>query len=192
MRLLGRLGAARAQDSNPIAPANLDTRDQVAPTLPHEVAREGINDLESYFGFQGDRDNPGEVRNALLVVAVLMATATYQAGLEPPGEALLATNSSAFVLFMVANTAGFFVSLNMIDVLTYNFPLKFELFVTVFAMVVTYDTAMITLVPQGPIRRTFIALSIMMPLAIYIFRLVKARIKQHRLSSGAYRRHASA
>lgn len=188
MRLLGRLGAARAQDSNPIAPANLDTRDQVAPTLPHEVATEGINDLESYFGFRGDRDNPGEVRNALLVVAVLMATATYQAGLEPPGEA----NSSAFVLFMVANTAGFFVSLNMIDVRTYNLPLKFELFVTVFAMVVTYDTAMITVAPEAPIKHTFIALSIMMPLAIYIFRLVKARIKQHRLSSGAYRRHASA
>ncbi|KAL6349427.1 hypothetical protein AAG906_034084 [Vitis piasezkii] len=155
MRLLGRLGAARAQDSNPMA----------------QVAREGIKDLESYFEFRLDRDNPSDVRNALLVVSVLMATATYQAGLEPP---------------------GFFVSLNMIDVLTYNFPLKFELLVTVFAMVVSYDTAMITLAPQGPITHTFIALSIIMASAICILRLVKARIKQHRLSSGAYRRHASA
>ncbi|RVW50780.1 Ankyrin repeat-containing protein BDA1 [Vitis vinifera] len=176
MRLLGRLGAARAQDSNPIA----------------QAAREGIKDLERYFEFRLDRDNPSDVRNALLVVAVLMATATYQAGLEPPGKALLATNPYALAGVMLANSAGFLASMNMIVVLTHNFPFKFELFVAGLAMGVTNGSAMITLAPQGPIRHTFIALSIIMPLAIYICRLVKARIKQHRLSSGAYRRHASA
>ena len=163
MRLLGRLGAARAQDSNPIA----------------QAAREGIKDLERYFEFRLDRDNPSDVRNALLVVAVLMATATYQAGLEPPGKALLATNPYALAGVMLANSAGFLASMNMIVVLTHNFPFKFELFVAGLAMGVTNGSAMITLAPQGPIRHTFIALSIIMPLAIYICRLVKARIKQH-------------
>lgn len=60
-----------------------------------------------------------------------------------------------------------------------SFPFKFELFVAGLAMGVTNGSAMITLAPQGPIRHTFIALSIIMPLAIYICRLVKARIKQH-------------
>ncbi|KAF8412914.1 hypothetical protein HHK36_000886 [Tetracentron sinense] len=41
--------------------------------------------LMRLFGFEMPRDCPMEVRNALLVVAVLTATATFQAGVNPPG-----------------------------------------------------------------------------------------------------------
>ncbi|OWM75120.1 ankyrin repeat-containing protein BDA1-like [Punica granatum] len=38
-----------------------------------------------YFKFKKDRDSPDDVRTALLVVAALITTATYQAVLQPPG-----------------------------------------------------------------------------------------------------------
>lgn len=37
-----------------------------------------------YFKFQMERDSPAETRNALLVVAALIATVCFQAGVEPP------------------------------------------------------------------------------------------------------------
>ena len=198
--LLGRLGAARSQDSHtradPVNP-NSDAAhgdQQVAPTSSspaREVTlnREEIISWENYFQFQLDRDNPSSARDALLVVAVLMATATYQASLTPPA---LSSNSFSFLWFMVANSLGFFASLNMIDILTYNFPLKLELSLTGLAMGATYGSAMITQAPEGPIKGTVIWLFVIIPIALVIFRCIKTRIKQHRLNSSAYRRHQSA
>ncbi|KAJ0261806.1 Ankyrin repeat family protein [Hirschfeldia incana] len=42
-------------------------------------------DLVKYFTFKKHRDSPSEARSALLVVASLVATATFQASLTPPG-----------------------------------------------------------------------------------------------------------
>ncbi|KAL3537093.1 hypothetical protein ACH5RR_000459 [Cinchona calisaya] len=41
-------------------------------------------DWFKYFKFQMQRDSPSDTRNALLVVAALIATVTFQAGLTPP------------------------------------------------------------------------------------------------------------
>ena len=43
------------------------------------------NNLVGYFKFKKGRDSPGETRNALLVIAVLVATATFQVRVNPPG-----------------------------------------------------------------------------------------------------------
>ncbi|XP_040997853.1 uncharacterized protein LOC121243852 [Juglans microcarpa x Juglans regia] len=42
-------------------------------------------DLDSYFKYKPERDSANDVRNALLVVLALIAAATFQAGLNPPG-----------------------------------------------------------------------------------------------------------
>ena len=129
--LLGRLGAVRFQDSHTVALAAPVNPNSTTGDRDVSLRREEIISWESYFQFQVERDNPSSVRDALLVVAVLMATATYQAALTPP---VRTSHSSSFVWFMVANSLGFVASLNMIDILTYDFPLKLELFVTAMAM----------------------------------------------------------
>ncbi|OWM75123.1 ankyrin repeat-containing protein BDA1-like [Punica granatum] len=47
--------------------------------------RNDKNKWFEYFKFKKDRDSPDDVRTALLVVAALITTATYQAVLQPPG-----------------------------------------------------------------------------------------------------------
>ncbi|KAJ0051437.1 hypothetical protein Pint_01344 [Pistacia integerrima] len=97
-------------------------------------------DLEDYFKFKKDRDSPGEARNALLIIAVLVATATFQAGMNPPGgvwqdngssinnknnagsSILGSVNAVTYGIFMASNSIGFALSLHMIYILTHNFP----------------------------------------------------------------------
>ncbi|KAB2601515.1 receptor-interacting serine/threonine-protein kinase 4 [Pyrus ussuriensis x Pyrus communis] len=96
------------------------------------------NNPMEYFKFKMGRDSPSDARTALLVVAVLVATTTFQAGLSPPG---------GFVTF---NSMGFFVSLHMICVLSTNFPMQLELLMCILAMYSTYNTAVISFAPANP------------------------------------------
>ncbi|KAJ0113259.1 hypothetical protein Patl1_00087 [Pistacia atlantica] len=48
-------------------------------------------DWIKYFQFQMERDSPSDTRNALLVVAALIATVTFQAGMNPPSSFILDT-----------------------------------------------------------------------------------------------------
>ncbi|KAE8099785.1 hypothetical protein FH972_017739 [Carpinus fangiana] len=88
-----------------------------------------------------------ETRNALLVVAVLIATLTYQAILSPPnglyiGIDYTAANISAhlqeFLPFMIPNTIGFFASLAVINLVISEFPLKALLGIAVRCMASSY------------------------------------------------------
>uniref|UniRef100_A0A7N2MIK8 PGG domain-containing protein n=1 Tax=Quercus lobata TaxID=97700 RepID=A0A7N2MIK8_QUELO len=66
--------------------------------------------LVEYFKFKKGRDSPSDARNVLLVISVLVATATFQVGLTPPGgfwqdgslagRSILGSNSEVtFLLF---------------------------------------------------------------------------------------------
>ncbi|XVF49454.1 hypothetical protein PTKIN_Ptkin04bG0013900 [Pterospermum kingtungense] len=173
--ILQRAGAVRA-------------RDVMISAIPsHESHNEGLNDpgtrtrhqrqtdtLVEYFKFKKGRDSPSEARSALLVIAVLVATATFQVGLSPPGgtwqdnsspdqsngtglhgshsagTSMMANGSGIiFALFMVFNSIGFSTSLHMISILTSKFPLQFELHVCIVAMFFTYNTAMNSIAPDG-------------------------------------------
>ncbi|XP_048135317.1 ankyrin repeat-containing protein BDA1-like [Rhodamnia argentea] len=151
-----------------------------------------------YFEYKRERDSPGDVRNALLVVAALIITATYQAVLQPPGglwqddsepssNSTSATNNettshktgkavwgneypAAYILFLIFNSIGFFASLQMIYYLTFGFPMQMELRVALFALTVTYDTAMVTLTPNTFFNFFFVALSILVPVIIGLAR----------------------
>ncbi|KAF5455807.1 hypothetical protein F2P56_025344 [Juglans regia] len=52
------------------------------PIQPDQTFRD---DWVSYFQYKPERDSASDVRSALLVVMALIAAATFQAGLNPPG-----------------------------------------------------------------------------------------------------------
>ncbi|MBA0795594.1 hypothetical protein Gohar_006447, partial [Gossypium harknessii] len=111
-----------------------------------------------------------ETQNALMVVAVLIASVTYQAILSPPsgfwdadklnsqtvtvqkrtmmpGEAVMADDPEVFAVFIVFNAIGFFASLAMISLLTSGFPLRAGLRLAIISMTGTYVIAVIYMGP---------------------------------------------
>ncbi|GFP91020.1 ankyrin repeat-containing protein at3g12360 [Phtheirospermum japonicum] len=153
--------------------------------------RRPSKELQDYFKYDMIKDSPSKARNTLLVIAVLIVTATYQAVLSPPGgvwqddfwpdaknktassgqprahtagKAVMGThNPVAYGLFLIFNSIGFFMSLHMMNFLTLGLPLQFELRVALFALISTYDTCMVAITPSGGISVCFIVLSIVMP-----------------------------
>lgn len=59
----------------------------------NQEASHDHKDWIKYFRYQRKRDSPSDTRNALLVVATLIATVTFQAGVNPPSSFSL-TNSN--------------------------------------------------------------------------------------------------
>ncbi|KAM1526106.1 hypothetical protein ACFX10_010484 [Malus domestica] len=128
-----------------------------------------------YFQFKKGRDSPSDARNALLVVASLVATATFQVGLNPPngiwqdssdvnkngtgrsnepvhsaGQSIMGSYSEFFfVYFVVLNSIGFYFSLYTMSVLTSNFPLKLELRICFEAVYYAYSTAVYNIAPSN-------------------------------------------
>ncbi|PON99759.1 Transmembrane protein [Trema orientale] len=91
LRLAGAVGAGdNITNAMPTTPANNSS-------LPQHIAVNYVpnnqppepgaveTDWMKYFRYQQKRDSPSDTRNALLVVAALIATVTFQAGVDPPG-----------------------------------------------------------------------------------------------------------
>ncbi|XP_031261886.1 uncharacterized protein LOC116120088 [Pistacia vera] len=178
------------QSEHPVLDNNM------SPT-PRNLSPEEVLDWEEYFKFEWEGSERNRVRSDLLVVAVLMASATYQAVLSPPGGiseknglANLASHDAiTFIWFMLSNSAGFFISLITIGILTNNYPLFWELYVAILAMAVTYDSAMISISPPGRIRLFFVCLSIVMPISIPFLSYKIRKWYKGRLGPFAYRLH---
>ncbi|KAI5647529.1 hypothetical protein M9H77_33534 [Catharanthus roseus] len=134
--------------------------------------------LTKYFRFRPEFEPRFEVRNTLLVVAILITTATYQAALSPPGglwqdsshgypagTSIMAANRVAsYVMFVFFNSVGFFLSLFMIIALTNGFPMKTTLAIALNALIWTYDASMAAIAPNRIVEWIFYAISIVLPL----------------------------
>ncbi|XP_039173972.1 ankyrin repeat-containing protein BDA1-like [Eucalyptus grandis] len=118
-------------------------------SLPHSQSKNSKAEKESF----------GDIRNAQLVVAALIASATYQSVLQPP-KIIEVDNDKpgpsrksrteyygaglVYTLFLGGNTLGFVVSVQMIICLTKfipnhaRLPLKLPLRLSLVAMVLTY------------------------------------------------------
>lgn len=189
--MLKLIGATRVDeaDSHDL-PENQSRRER--------ISKRPSKRLQDFFKYDKIKDSPTKVRNTLLVIAVLIVTATYQPVLSPPGgvwqddlwpsrnnattnnsssssppphiagQSVLATNRTvSFGLFLVFNSVGFYMSLHMMNFLTRGLPLQFELRVSLFALIATYDTCMIAITPDG-ISWIFTTLSVVMPISMPI------------------------
>ncbi|XP_059654281.1 ankyrin repeat-containing protein BDA1-like [Cornus florida] len=163
--VLRRGGALGAQDVSHIPSTPSLQQVSKSKQTQQESKSEPPTDWFAYFKFQLQRDSPGETRNALLVVAALIATVTFQAGVNPPtgllesttqsssgnrtligpattsglaaASAIFGSHATAF-LFLFANTLGLTASLSIIIYLTGGFPFQRELLVSIYSMMFTY------------------------------------------------------
>ena len=90
--ILRQAGAMRAKDLPPLSVQVLDAQDLVdmnGNALDEQLgtnhAQSPAKQLLEYFKYNNVIDSPSKVRNTLLVIVILIATATYQAVLSPPG-----------------------------------------------------------------------------------------------------------
>ncbi|KAL5791654.1 hypothetical protein ACOSP7_000248 [Xanthoceras sorbifolium] len=115
-----------------------------------ETCASRSDDLVEYFKFKKGRDSPGETRTALLVIAVLVATTTFQVAVNPPGGAWQdnyvpdqsngTTNSTN-----KAHTAGSSILGSVNEVVF----VLFELQICMIAMFFTYGTIVPALAPNS-------------------------------------------
>lgn len=174
-RLLRQHGAERARflHTDTLAPQNPD-HNLICPTQQQTLSprnqpeEEEPSDWRNKYKFLEGNGNAEQVRSHLLVVATLLATATYEACLNPPrgvkgegpseGISLLSIKDpESFIMFVIFNAAGFTLSSFIISALTTNFPWRFEMYIALTAMAVTYASAMRSLSPPGTKRNSFTA-----------------------------------
>ncbi|KAG5627097.1 hypothetical protein H5410_012315 [Solanum commersonii] len=170
--------------------------------------RSNSKKLQDFFKYNKTKDCPGKVRDTLLVIAILIATATYQTVLSPPGgvwqdtywpdhnnssssdgimslrriagQSVMGTNNPiSYGLFLVFNSIGFFVSLHTINFLTIGFPLQLELQISLVALIATYDTVMSAITPNWGISLLFTIFSIVFPVFLpHITKLLRNHCKK--------------
>ncbi|KAL7125956.1 hypothetical protein ABFS83_14G151700 [Erythranthe nasuta] len=188
--ILSLYGATRVQGTNPFLEIPIENpRDErnTSRGRPKSASKK----LQEYFKYDKIKESPSDARNTLLVIAVLIATATYQAVLSPPGgvwqddfspandaaetpppphtagKSVMGTQTAiSFGLFLIFNSVGFFMSLHMMNFLTNGLPMQFELRVALFALFATYDVCMVAIAPSGTISVFFVAVSVVVSLVV--------------------------
>ncbi|XWS60155.1 hypothetical protein CRYUN_Cryun07bG0010800 [Craigia yunnanensis] len=200
--ILQRAGAVRARDVmiSPI-PSYESHSEVINHSRTQPRCQRQTDNLVEYFKFKKGRDSPSEARSDLLVIAVLVATATFQVELIPPGgtwqdsysrnqnngsshhgahsagNSIMGTSSRiAFALFVVFNSLGFSMSLFMINILTSKFPLQFELQFCMVALFFTYNTTM-TSIASGSVKLFTIIITSVFSAITLLTKLVKQLIK---------------
>ncbi|KAK3430130.1 hypothetical protein EUGRSUZ_E01654 [Eucalyptus grandis] len=187
--ILVRAGAIHGQSNLPSSQikrdASYQSRNEPAVKNDHPPAKDSNQGQESL----------GNIRSDLLVVAVLIAGATYNAVLQPPTfprkarthgkegsleaffnmDTKFAVNLSLFC-FLSSNTFGFLLSVLIINRLAADFPLKLLLRLSTLYMVLTYYILTV-LVPSRSLEvedysplgaRYIVAPTILIPVALLL------------------------
>ena len=155
----------------------------------------------SEFTYKPGVDSKSDVRNALLVVATLIAAVTFQAGVNPPGgvwqekhpksgealppsedshdagESVLALESVSFAFFLLTNTAAFSTSGIIIAILVQGFPFYYLVWLALLSMVSTYVASIIAVLPHEAINKVYLFTAFLLPLILVILRHMWRRFK---------------
>ncbi|KAF8099716.1 hypothetical protein N665_0238s0044 [Sinapis alba] len=186
-QLLLQAGAVRSRDHNTGQPATT--------TPPSEESLMTHKQWIDYFKHKKDSISPNEIRSVLLVIAILIATATYQAALSPPGgiwqedyycigrycetegnktkpvyyagTTIMGSKSwISYGIFIFLNSVGFFTSIELISLLTKGLPFYLELQVSLTALALTYGFAMAALSPNFGLGLFFMVISVVLPFSV--------------------------
>ena len=86
----------------------------------------------------GIRDHiPEDVRNATLVVLVLVATASFQAVMSPPDH-IIKKNTAQVIIFTTANVLAWSFAMTIIQMLMYSFPYRKLIKASCFFMTIAF------------------------------------------------------
>ncbi|XP_021279684.1 uncharacterized protein LOC110413240 [Herrania umbratica] len=158
-----------------------------------------------------------DTQNALMVVAVLIVTITYQAILSPPsgfwsaesknsttvsthvvqkrsrtmtpGGTIMCINPPIFSVFIGFNSIGFIASVAMIFLLTSGFPLKAGFRLAMFSMIGTYVVAIIY---TGPTKMSDIYMTVTVMGILFLAEFARFTIwlfKKWRVGPDTRRKH---
>ncbi|KAL7616530.1 hypothetical protein Lser_V15G03572 [Lactuca serriola] len=178
----------------------------------HSDTREENPPASRYESFSLDQ------KNTLLVIVILIATASYQTALTPPGgvwqdnyhpsadppassvdysvalrhhtsgTAIMSTNKyqGAYIVYVISNSLGFYVSVFMIFRLTYDFPLLLELHLLLLLFSINYTTCMISILPSSYKVVFYISIGIAV---IYSIITLSMLLKQRKSLKYTFRLH---
>ncbi|XP_042499729.1 ankyrin repeat-containing protein BDA1-like [Macadamia integrifolia] len=143
--------------------------------------------IPNFLSFKVDKDTPSDVRNALLVIFVLIVAATYTTGINPPGglwqddihhhsagtSVWFDHNPNSFQVLMLFNYAGFLVSLVLVFNLTEGYPLRGPILLALLFMLVTYGLSIrILFLGKGPLAVLINGMILTVPLPVALVLLV--------------------
>ncbi|KAM0052355.1 putative PGG domain-containing protein [Helianthus debilis subsp. tardiflorus] len=113
----------------------------------------------SYFNYNPERDSADQVRGALLVVAALVASASFQAMMSFP-DALKEKDGYKKLWFIIPNSLSLSFSFVIIEMLTSTFPFQTELRLSYFFMGAAYGVIFIEQLTDLPKGLTLIILTL--------------------------------
>lgn len=188
-QILQRAGALGAQDNPPHQNSTKQYNQSTKQNLDDEEEEHYSRNWFQYFKFQRNRDPPSDTRNALLVVAALIATITFQAGVNlptgilkltteigndsptdnHPGDSLRTTNLASHVttyLFLFTNSVGLASSLSIITYLTAGFPFQRELLMAMYSMVFSYGFSISSITNKATLTYMLLGTALILPLSL--------------------------
>ncbi|KAM4072326.1 hypothetical protein ACB094_11G130100 [Castanea mollissima] len=132
------------------------------------------------FQYNPKKDQASDVRNILLIVAALIAAATFQSGVNPPGgvwqdtkdghvagTAIYASRVPDFYFFLIFNTLALSTFVLVIMSLICNFPFHLEVLIATASMLATYVSAIFAVTPAGySYRFRFILIAAALPFVL--------------------------